>query len=418
MNGENPMSAQPQRTIPSDPATAFKPAVPSAELQSGVVDLPQPFRLDSGTVLENARLAWHSAGPADAPLVIALGGISAHRRAWSVDGTGWWQEQVGPGLALDTQSYRVLGIDWLGGCDESTGPRSRSNETTPSREARPSLPLPCEAGEGKGRGQAETTPSREARLSLPLPCAAGEGKGREQTETSPSLLVPSAGGEGKARADFPVVSTADQARALLVLLNRLGVRRVHLLVGASYGGNVAQQLAALLGERLRRLVLLSAAHRPAQFGLALRQIQRSILDLGNQSPRALALARELAVLCYRSTEGVEQRFNADESRGGVTGWLQHHGAAFSARFDPAAYRCLGRSLDGHEIDPAAIRTPTTVFAVREDLTVPLSLLHDYAARAGGPCELVEISSPHGHDAFLKEDAIVGRILRCALEATP
>jgi homoserine O-acetyltransferase len=392
MNGETPMSAEPQRKIPSDPATAFDARPESTELQSGVVDLPQPFRLDSGTVLENARLAWRSAGPADAPLVIALGGISAHRRAWTVDGKGWWQEQVGPGRALDTRRYRVLGIDWLGGCDESTGPRSY--QTTPSREARLSLPLPCAAGEGKGRGQPEATPSREAGLSLHP-----EGK------------------ESGLPDEFPVVSTADQARALLVLLNRLGVRRVHLLVGASYGGNVAQQLAALLGDRLRRLVLLSAAHRPAQFGLALRQIQRSILDLGSESPQALALARELAVLCYRATEGVEQRFAGDDVRGGINGWLHHHGEKFSARFHPAAYRCLGRSLDGHEIDPAAIRTPTTVFAVREDLTVPLSLLHDYVARAGGPCELVEISSLHGHDAFLKEDVIVARILSTALEAT-
>ena len=50
--------------------------------------------------------------------------------------------------------------------------------------------------------------------------------------------------------------------------------------------------------------------------------------------------------------------------------------------------------------------------------MPLSLLHDYVARAGGPCELVEISSPHGHDAFLKETAAVSRVLAAALEATP
>jgi homoserine O-acetyltransferase len=265
----------------------------------------------------------------------------------------------------------VLGIDWLGGCDDSTGPRHQRHATNSSRNARQSNPL---------RG------------------AVREGEPNEQ--------------------EFPTVSTADQARALLVVLNRLGVRRVHLLVGASYGGNVAQQLAALLGDRLRRLVLLSAAHRPAQFGLALRHIQRSILELGGEGEQALALARELAVLCYRSTEGVEQRFRDDATRGGVTGWLQHHGEKFSARFDARAYRCLGRSLDGHHIDPATIRVPTTVFAVREDLTVPLSLLHEYVARAAGPCELVEISSPHGHDAFLKEVEAVSSVLCTALEATP
>ena len=343
MNGETPMSAEPQRKTTLDSETIAEAFAASA-WQQGVLDLPQPFRLESGQVLENARLAWQCAGPADAPLIIALGGISAHRRPCSGDGNGWWESQCGEGKTLDTQRYRVLGIDWLGGCDQSTG----------------------------ARGDAE----------------------------------------------FPVISTADQARALLLLLNRLGVRRVHLLVGASYGGNVAQHLAALLGDRLRKLVLLSAAHCPAQFGLGLRHIQRAILDLGGETPEALALARSLAVLCYRTTEGVEQRFAEDESRDGVVGWLQHHGEKFSQRFDTAAYRCLGRSLDGHQIDPETIRAPTTVFAVREDLTVPLSLLHEYVGRAGGNCELVEISSAHGHDAFLKEEAAVSAILAAALEPTP
>jgi homoserine O-acetyltransferase len=335
------MSAELHHALPlaPEPVAAATPA--GIVWQRGVLELPQPFRLDSGAVLESARLAWQCVGPADAPLVIALGGISAHRRVCSPDGKGWWEEQCGAGKTLDTARFRVLGVDWLGGCDESTGPHGD--------------------------------------------------------------------------LDFPVVSTADQARAILVLLNRLGARRVHLLVGASYGGNVAQQLAALLGERLRRLVLLSAAHRPAQFGLALRHIQRSILDLGGDSARAQALARELAVLCYRTTEGVEQRFSADATRNGVVGWLQHHGDKFTARFDTAAYRCLGHSIDGHFIDPATIRAPTTVFAVREDLTVPLSLLHEYVGSAGGPIELFEISSPHGHDAFLKETAAVSRLLASALE---
>jgi homoserine O-acetyltransferase len=348
MNDETSMSAELQRKTPEDfdplaarAATAAGEA--DIEWQHGVLELPQPFRLECGAVLDGAHLAWQCVGPADAPLVVTLGGISAHRRVCAADGRGWWEDQCGADRALDTQRYRVLGIDWLGGCDRSSGPHGD-------------------------------------------------------------------------RA-FPTVTTADQARAVLALLNRLGVRRVHLLVGASYGGNVAQQLAAVLGGRVRRLVLFSAAHRPAQFGVGLRHIQRAILELGNDRPQALAVARALAVLCYRSTEGVEQRF-AGDGRDGVVGWLQHHGSSFARRFDANAYACLGRSIDDHCIDPAAIRVPTTLFAVREDLTVPLSLLREYAARAGAACELVEISSPHGHDAFLKETTAVSRILTDALEVSP
>lgn len=47
-------------------------------------------------------------GPAGAPLVIALGGISAHRRC-----DRWWGGVFGPDRALDPHRYRVLSMDWL-----------------------------------------------------------------------------------------------------------------------------------------------------------------------------------------------------------------------------------------------------------------------------------------------------------------
>ena len=308
--------------------------------RDGVLDLPDPFRLESGEALTGARLAWQCVGPDEAPLVVVLGGISAHARACARDGRGWFEAQCGEGRALDTKRYRLLGIDWLGGVDGSTGPHGNSG--------------------------------------------------------------------------FPAISTADQARALLLLLNRLGVRRVHLLVGASYGGNVAQQLAALLGERVRHLVLLCAAHRPSQFGFAVRQVQRAILDLGDDAGTALALARSLAVLGYRTPEGVEARFGNDVSGSEVSSWLDHHGAKFAARFDAAAYRVLSASIDAHRVDPAMIHVPTTLLAVREDLIVPPSLAREYEQSAPR-CELIDISSPYGHDAFLKEERVVADLLSAALE---
>lgn len=55
-------------------------------------------------------------GPRGAPVVVALGGISAGAHATSAggDGTpGWWEEVVGPGRAVDTGRFRVLSFDWL-----------------------------------------------------------------------------------------------------------------------------------------------------------------------------------------------------------------------------------------------------------------------------------------------------------------
>jgi homoserine O-acetyltransferase len=57
-------------------------------------------------------------GPSGAPVVVALGGISATRHPCATaDDTkpGWWEPVVGDGKAIDTTRFRVFGIDWLDG---------------------------------------------------------------------------------------------------------------------------------------------------------------------------------------------------------------------------------------------------------------------------------------------------------------
>jgi len=53
-----------------------------------------------------------------------LGGISAGRNVYSLqpESQGWWEDAIGPGRALDTDRFRVLGIDFLGGSHRTTGP--------------------------------------------------------------------------------------------------------------------------------------------------------------------------------------------------------------------------------------------------------------------------------------------------------
>ena len=44
------------------------------------------------------------------------------RTAWSAAPEGWWPELVGPAHGIDTDNFRVLGIDYLGGRGESSTP--------------------------------------------------------------------------------------------------------------------------------------------------------------------------------------------------------------------------------------------------------------------------------------------------------
>src|SRR4051812_31697417 len=97
----------------------------AAMVREGVLAVPGELKLHFGGALESVSIAWRLAGLAGAPVVATLGGISASRRVYLPDEPrgGWWHEVVGPGLALDTQQFRILSFDYLGASAESTGPR-------------------------------------------------------------------------------------------------------------------------------------------------------------------------------------------------------------------------------------------------------------------------------------------------------
>lgn len=86
-----------------------------------------------GRTQPSARLPrYEVVGPAHAPLVVVLGGISAsaHVTATPDDPTpGWWNDIVGVGKGIDTARYRVLGVEFLDGGRRADG-RPSSTITT------------------------------------------------------------------------------------------------------------------------------------------------------------------------------------------------------------------------------------------------------------------------------------------------
>ncbi|TFG88489.1 MAG: hypothetical protein E4H17_02270, partial [Gemmatimonadales bacterium] len=96
----------------------------TSEILQGILRLPAPFPLHHGGSLEEVRVAWRLEGAREGPVVVALGGISAHRRIFGTDNPrdGWWSGLAGPGRPLDSNRFRLLGFDFLGGSGETTGP--------------------------------------------------------------------------------------------------------------------------------------------------------------------------------------------------------------------------------------------------------------------------------------------------------
>lgn len=77
-------------------------------------------------------------GPADAPVILALGGISATRhlvRSESHDAPGWWDGVAGPGAALDVTTHRLLCVDFRDGGRAADG-KPASLVTTHDQAAR------------------------------------------------------------------------------------------------------------------------------------------------------------------------------------------------------------------------------------------------------------------------------------------
>lgn len=215
------------------------------------------------------------------------------------------------------------------------------------------------------------------------------------------------------------ITTHDQARVVAEVLDRLGVRQAHAIVGASYGGMIALAFGELFPARVRQVVALCAAHESHPASTALRIIQRRILQLGRDGGRdreALALARCLGLISYRSAEEFAGRFAGpaewlgDGHRFPVEAYLDHQAERFADRFSVRRYLALSESLDLHKVDPAKIRVPITLVANRSDRVVPLAQVRDLARRLAGPVRFHLLNAPTGHDAFLTEVEAVSRIL--------
>lgn len=296
------------------------------------------------SLVELLQLPAHEiVGSPDGPVVVALGGISATRRV-----TQWWRDVAGPRRALDTDRFRVLGVDFL---DGGAGPDGR--------------------------------PER-------------------------------------------IVTTHDQADALVAVLDALGIERVHAIAGASYGGMVALAFAERYPDRVERLVAISAPASPHPLTTGIRAIQRRLVELGLETGRAsdaLALARALAMTTYRSAREFAERFDATPSTlthadavFPAEAYLRHHGAKFGSSWNPARFLALSLSADLHRVDPARITTPTLLVAAEGDTVVPREQLELLAAGIAAPVRLADLATLTGHDAFLTEPAQVGALLATTLTA--
>jgi homoserine O-acetyltransferase len=353
----------------------------------------EPLPLASGQTLEAYDLAVETYGTLNAQAsnaVLICHALNASHHVAGVaadnpDDIGWWDNMVGPGKPVDTDIFFVIGINNPGSCFGSTGPASIRPET------------------GKPWGAA-----------------------------------------------FPVLTVEDWVQAQARVADRLGVKTFAAVMGGSLGGMQALSWAMTLPERVAHCVVVASTPRLSAQNIAFNEVARRAIITDPEFhggdyyahgvvPRnGLSVARMVGHITYLSDDDMAEKFGRTQrapAAGGayhygygvefeVESYLRYQGEKFSKYFDANTYLLITRALD--YFDPAREAEGDLARALQPAVAdfLLVSFTTDWRfspARSreivrallqnGQPATYAEIDAPHGHDAFLLDDARYHGVMR-------
>lgn len=229
---------------------------------------------------------------------------------------------------------------------------------------------------------------------------------------------------------FPKLTNRDAVQALDLVRESLNLERIHLLVGASLGGQQALEWSIARPEVFEALVLIATNARHSAWGIAWNESQRLAIKAdhtyGNGNlfggEKGLQAARSIALLSYRSstiynstqteaTNELQESLKAAE-------YQRYQGEKLVKRFNAYSYVCLSEMMDSHNVgrNRASIETAlkvikarTLVIGITSDQLFPLEEQKFLAQHISG-AEYAEISSACGHDGFLVETTALTLLL--------
>ena len=353
----------------------------------------QPLSLQSGATLSDYTLVYETYGTLSADAsnaVLVCHALNAsHHVAGIYEGqpksAGWWDNMVGPGKPLDTDRFFVIGVNNPGSCFGSTGPMHTNPAT------------------GKPYG-----------------------------------------------ASFPVLTVEDWVHAQARLADVLGIRQFAAVMGGSLGGMQALAWSTRYPQRLAHCIAIAATPRLSAQNIAFNDVARQAIltdpeyhgghyyKHGVVPRRGLRVARMIGHITYLSDDdmaakfGRTQRFEDLQYGFGVEfeieSYLRHQGDKFSEYFDANTYLLITKALD--YFDPARDFDGdlTRAMAATEARFLIVSFTTDWRFAPARSREIVsalldnkrrvsyaEIDAPHGHDAFLLDDARYHGLLRVWFE---
>jgi homoserine O-acetyltransferase/O-succinyltransferase len=350
-----------------------------------------PLALQSGKSIRAYTLAYETYGKlnaANSNAVLICHALNASHHVAGVyagqdKSEGWWDNMIGPGKPLDTDKFFVIGVNNLGSCFGSTGPMHVNPDTAQVYGA-----------------------------------------------------------------DFPVVTVEDWVNAQARLMDALGIQTLAAVMGGSLGGMQALSWTLQYPQRVRHCIGVATAPNLTAENIAFNEVARRAIATdpdfhgghfyqhGVVPKRGLRIARMVGHITYLSDDvmnekfgrqlkdGIDLKYSTQEVEFQIESYLRYQGDKFAEYFDANTYLLITRALD--YFDPAkkfdgdlskALANASAKFLL-------ISFTTDWRFTPARSREVVkalldnnhavsyaEIDAPHGHDAFLLDDARYMKVVR-------
>jgi homoserine O-acetyltransferase len=355
-----------------------------------------PLQLQSGAFIHGYSLSYETYGTLNADrsnAVLVCHALNASHHVAGVyagqdKSEGWWDNMIGPGKPVNTDKLFVIGVNNLGSCFGSTGPMHTHPDS------------------GKVYG-----------------------------------------------ADFPVVTVEDWVNAQALLLDALGIQTLAAVLGGSLGGMQALSWTLQYPNRMRHAVVVASAPNLTAENIAFNEVARRAIvtdpdfhgghfyERGVIPKRGLRIARMIGHITYLSDDVMNEKFGRElkeavlDSASGyrystqevefqIESYLRYQGDKFAEYFDANTYLLITRALDyfdpakpfGGDLSKALARatckfllvsfTTDWRFSPKRSREVVKALLDNQR-----DVSYAEIDAPHGHDAFLLDDARYMGVMR-------
>jgi homoserine O-acetyltransferase len=251
-------------------------------------------------------------------------------------------------------------------------------------------------------------------------------------------------------ASFPVVTVEDWVNAQARVADRLGIDRWAAVMGGSLGGMQALSWTIQYPERIAHCVAIATTPKLSAQNIAFNEVARTAIRsdpdfhggdyyaYGVVPKRGLRVARMIGHITYLSGDDMAEKFGrsmrADDYQFHydvefeVESYLRYQGDKFSEYFDANTYLLITRALDYFDPARATGGDLKRALAPARAKFFLASFTTDWRFSPARSREIVEalvandrdvvyaeIDAPHGHDAFLLDDARYHNVVRAYFE---